>query len=252
MRLSGTTALVTGASSGIGAATAAALAAAGAHPLLAGRDPARLHGVARRTGGVPVEADLASDEDVEATARRALDALDVRGGIDVLVNNAGLGWSGPLPTMTDADITRLTAVNLLAPIRLTRRLVPCLADRGGHIVFVTSIAGCTGVAGEAVYAATKAGLQVFADSLRQELRGAGVGVSVVVPGVIATPFFERRGTPYHRSWPRPVPAERVAEAVVGAVERDRAEVFVPRWMRLPARLSGAAPAVYRTLAGRYG
>lgn len=249
MRLSDAVTLVTGASSGIGAATAVALAAAGARPLLVGQDEGRLHDVARRSGGTPITADLACDEGIRVAADRA---LAVAGRVDVLVHNAGLGWAGPVETMADADAARLAAVNLLAPVRLTRRLVPSLAARGGHIVFVTSIAGCTGVPGEAVYAATKAGLHAFADSIRHELSGRGVGVSVVVPGVVATPFFDRRGTPYDRRWPRPVPAERVATAVVRAIERDRAEVFVPAWMRLPARLHGGAPAMFRALAGRFG
>ena len=249
MHLPGSNVLVTGASSGIGAASAVALAAAGCRLLLVGRDEEGLRRTARLTAGTPIVADLARDDGVDSAVTRA---LEVAGHIDVLVNNAGLGWAGPIEAMPDAEVARLASVNLLAPVRLSRRLVPALATRRGHLVFVTSIAGCTGVPGEAVYAATKAGLHAFADSLRPELRERGVGVSVVVPGVVATPFFDRRGTPYDRGWPRPVPPERVARAVVEAVERDRAEVFVPRWMRLPARLHGGAPGFFRVLAGRFG
>ena len=79
-----------------------------------------------------------------------------------------------------------------------------------------------------------------------------VGVSVIVPGVVDTPFFDRRGRPYGRSAPAPIPAERVARAVVNAVSRDRELVFVPRWMRFPAWLHGTAPRTFRVLAGRFG
>jgi short-subunit dehydrogenase len=242
MRISGVTVLVTGASSGIGAATARAVAAAGGRTVLTGRDGDRLAAVAKDTGGVVIAADL--------TQRAGLDLAEP---IDVLVNNAGVGWAGPFEEMTEADIDRLIAVNLAAPIRLTRALVPGMAERGrGHVVFVASIAGATGVRHEAVYAATKAGVIFFAESLRYELAGTGVGVSVVVPGVVDTPFFDRRSRPYDRRRPAPIPAERVARTVVAAIERGRAEVYQPGWMRFPARLRGGAPSLFRRLAGRYG
>ncbi len=93
---------------------------------------------------------------------------------------------------------------------------------------------------------------MFVDGLRDELHGSGVGASLVTPGAIDTPFFERRGTPYDRSWPRPLPPARVAEAVVRAIETDRAEVTVPGWLSLAARARAAAPGLYRALATRFG
>ncbi|GAA0400597.1 SDR family NAD(P)-dependent oxidoreductase [Microbispora corallina] len=242
MDLAGARVLVTGASSGIGAATAEAMARRGARLALAGRDAARLAGVAERTGGRALPGDLTAD---------AADLAARAGPVDVLVANAGEGWSGPLTVMPDGTLERLVAVNLTAPMRLTRLLLPAMAERGrGHLVYVASIAGALGVREEAVYAATKAGLLAFAESLRYEARG--VGVTVVLPGVVDTPFFERRGRPYTRSRPAPVPPERVAAAVVAAVERGRAEVYVPGWLRVPARLRGAAPGTFRALARRFG
>jgi short-subunit dehydrogenase len=252
MRLDGAMALVTGASSGIGAATAAALAAAGASLLLSGRDEARLAEVAGRTGGIPLACDLAAPGGAAALARQALAAAS-GGGIDILVNNAGLGWAGPVGETPAAKVTELATVNLAAPMELTRQLVPGMIERGrGGVVFVSSIAGVTGVRGEAVYAATKAGLAAFAESLSYELRGHGVGVSVIVPAVIDTPFFSRRGRPYGRARPAPVPAERVATAIVSALVHERPVVYVPRWMRIPAWLHGAAPGTFRALAARFG
>jgi short-subunit dehydrogenase len=218
------------------------MARAGARLVLAGRDRRRLDAVAAETGGRAVVGDLTTD-----TAGLASDA----GPVDVLVSNAGTGWAGPLAGMPAEAIERLVDVNLTVPILLTRLLVPGMVERGGgHVVFVASIAGAVSVRDEAVYSATKAGLIVFAEGLRHELRE--VGVSVVLPGVVDTPFFERRGTPYARRWPRPITPERVARAVVSAVERDRAECYVPGWLRVPSRFRGAAPGVFRALSGRFG
>ncbi len=252
MRLDGAVALVTGGSSGIGAAAARALAAAGARPLIAGRDPARLQAVAQETGGLALAADLAAADGPAELAEAARQAAGP-GGIDVLVNNAGIGWAGPIEQMTAEQAASLIAVDLTAPIQLTRLLVPGMVARGhGHVVFVSSIAGATGVRGEAVYSAVKAGLGCFAESIAYELAGRGVGVSVIVPGVIDTPFFERRGRPYDRRRPAPLPPQRVARALVGAVERNQSVVFVPRWMRFPAWLHGALPGTFRRLAARFG
>jgi short-subunit dehydrogenase len=243
VELRGATCLVTGASSGIGRATALRLSREGARVVALGRDRAALEGLgAWRL----VVADLAQP----GAARRAAQET---GEVDVVVNNAGIGWAGPFMDMPADEIERLVAVNLLAPVALTRALVPAMVARGdGHVVNVCSIVAHTGGRGEAVYAATKGALAAFTESLRLELAGSGVGVSLVTPGVIDTPFFERRGAAYARRWPRPVPAERVAGAVVAAIERGRAEVFVPGWLAGPARLRGAAPGLFRRLAGRFG
>ncbi|WP_214415836.1 SDR family NAD(P)-dependent oxidoreductase [Sphaerisporangium fuscum] len=248
MRLTGARVLITGASSGVGAATARLMAGTGARLLLAGRDRARLEAVAAEAGGQPLVADLTTD--VAALAERA-------GHVDVLVNNAGAGWAGPFQRMPATAVDALVDVNLAAPIRLTRLLLPAMVEAGrGHVAFVASIAGAIGVGHEAVYSATKAGLLVFAEALRDELRPipsrGGVGVSVVLPGVVDTPFFERRGTPYGRRRPVPIPPQRVARAIVAAIEHDRPETYVPAWLRLPARLRGAAPGPFRRLATALG
>ena len=250
MRLEGSIALVTGASSGIGRALSPLLAARGASLALAGRDAAALAEIAERTGGQPLTADLASPGGAERLAGLVLERF---GRVDLLVSNAGAGWAGDLVAMPLETADRLLALNLVAPVRLTRLLLPGMLERGsGHLVYVTSIAGATGVAREAVYAATKAGLATFADSVREEVAGSGVTVSVVVPGVVDTPFFDRRGSAYDRSWPPPIRPERVARALLRAISSDRAEVFAPAWVRVPARLKGAAPGVYRRLALRFG
>lgn len=244
--IQGAVALVTGASSGIGAEIATRLRGAGAEVIVHGRDWARLHALAARIGAHPITADLARSDDVDRLAAATLDRTAGRGVI--LVANAGIGWAGPFAEMDADDAARLIEVNLAAPIRLTRALLPHMDH--GYLVYVTSIAGRTGVAGEAVYSATKAGLDAFAESLRYELRGIRVGV--VVPGVIDTPFFANRGRPYTRRSPRPIPAGVVAEATVDMIRRDRAEVYRPGWLRTPVAVRGLAPRTYRRLAGRFG
>lgn len=250
VELEGAVCLVTGASSGIGRATALRLADRGSTLLVLGRDRRALDEVARAISGRAIVADLAHPDQADRAAREALEAY---GRVDVLVNNAGFGWAGRFPDMDLEVAERLVAVNLLGPIRVTRVLLPPMLERGrGHIVNVASIAGHVGVRDEAVYAATKAGVIAFTESLRYDLGGTGIGVSLVTPGVIATPFFERRGRPYDRKRPRPVPAERVADAVVRAIARNKPEVFVPRWFAFPAWLRGAWPSLYRALQSRFG
>ncbi len=246
MQLSGRSALVTGASSGIGRATAIALARRGVTVWATGRDEQALAELTARTGGSWLAADLGVAGEAERVARWA-------GTVDLLVNNAGIGWAGAFATMDSARAEELFRVNLLVPIRLVELVLPGMLERGvGHVVNVASISGHVGVRHEAVYSATKAGLIAFSESLRYELDGSGVAVSVVSPGAVRTAFFEREGRTYDRSVPRLIGPERVAEAIVDAVERDLPEVFVPRWMGFPARLRGALPGLYRRLAGRFG
>jgi short-subunit dehydrogenase len=250
MRLVGAVALVTGASSGIGAATAAALARAGARLILTGRDEDRLASVAAQTGAIALSADLAEPDGPDQLIKSALAEA---GRIDVLICNAGAGWAGPIGDLSGSKATELIAVNLLAPVQLARLVAPGMAERGtGRLIFVSSIAGRTGVRNEAVYAATKAGVNYLAESLGYELAGTGAGVSLVLPGVVDTPFFRSRGRPYDRRLPAPIPPERVARAILQAAQRDLDVVFVPGWLRFPAWLHGTSPRTFRWLAGRFG
>ena len=241
---------MTGASSGIGAATARALSSRGAAVLAAGSDAGRTAAVAAEVGGAALVHDLRDPAGPGALAQAAEGA---HGRVDVLVNNAGVGWAGAFETMPEDAIGTLVAVDLQAAMLLARRLLPGMAARGrGHIVCVGSVAGHAGGRNEAVYAACKAGLAAFTEALRQEHAGDGLGFSVVIPGPVETPFFDRRGTPYGRTRPRPVTAGRVADAIVDAIVRERAQVAVPAWLELPMRLRGAAPEAYRPLVDRFG
>ena len=117
---------------------------------------------------------------------------------------------------------------------------------------VGSIAGALGVPQESVYAATKAGLMTFAESVRGELHDRGVGVLVLVPGVVDTGFYAHRDAAYGRGFPRPLPPERVARAMVRGLRRDAAETVVPGWLRVPMIVRAVAPQAYRRTAARWG
>jgi NAD(P)-dependent dehydrogenase (short-subunit alcohol dehydrogenase family) len=236
--------LITGGSSGIGAATAEAFAARGYLVAVTGRDVTALDRVAGLTGGVSVPGDLRDP----GGPRRVVDAAAAAlGGLDVVVSNAGVGWAGSFMEMTEKELDELLDVNLRAPAHVVHAALAHLRPETGHLVFVGSIAGLLGVAGETWYSATKAGVAMLADVLRAELHAEHIGLSLVIPGVVATPYFDRRQAPYQRRFPRPIAAQVVADAIVDAVEHQRDTVIVPEWLGWPARLKAAFPALYRKL-----
>ncbi|HET7173377.1 MAG TPA: SDR family NAD(P)-dependent oxidoreductase [Nocardioidaceae bacterium] len=248
MRLRGTRAVVTGASAGIGRATALELARRGCTPVLVARDRARLQALADSTGGEVTPCDLADDTAVGELVDQVLSA----GVPDIVVNNAGIGLFGAAADLTDEALRRLLAVNVTAPLLLTSALLPQMLQRGsGHLVFVSSIAARLGVAHEAAYAASKAALDVYAAGLAAELPRQGVRVTTVVPGVVDTEFFVRRGAAYARRFPPPISAERVARRLADAVEHDRSDVVIPGWLRVPIAVRGLAPGLYTALAARF-
>ncbi|GHD29942.1 oxidoreductase [Streptomyces violarus] len=239
--------LVTGASSGIGAATARRFAMDGWQLLLNGRDRRCLEQTASGTSALVLPADLAAPGGPRLLAQSALHAT---GRIDVLFAGAGIGWTGPFAAMPHTDIDRVLALDLNATLHLVREVLPSMIAAGrGRVVLLGSVAGCVGVREEAVHSAAKAGLAAFADALRQELRGTGVGVTFVVPGRVGP---TGRGGPYDRVTPRPVSPGCVAREVWEAVRQDRDEAYAPTWRTLPARIRTLAPALYRRLLNPFG
>jgi NAD(P)-dependent dehydrogenase (short-subunit alcohol dehydrogenase family) len=184
--LTGTVALITGATSGIGRATALRLAAAGAHVLAGGRDPARGEAVvaAVRAGGGKADflpADLSDASSARALARGAIEAGG--GRVDILVNNAGIFPAGPTPDMTETDIDAVFAVNVKVPFVLVGELAPAMAARGkGAIINVGTMAAEFGIAGMALYGASKAALNLLTKAWAAEFGRAGVRVNAVNPG----------------------------------------------------------------------
>jgi len=254
MEIEGAVVLVTGASRGIGRATAELLARRGARVVCAGRDRAALESVAAAVGGTALVADL---REVDAPDRLVRQARHAHGRLDAVIANAGIGHVGPVAEMTAEQVAALVDVNVRGTFLLARAAVAAFADQAAAgdsrqraLCFVGSIAGAVGVPGESVYSATKAAVQSFAVLLGEEVRGTGIAVSTVLPGVVDTEFLARRGQAYDRRFPRPMPVARAARVVVTAVERGAARRIEPRWLAVPARLAGVAPALYRALARR--
>jgi short-subunit dehydrogenase len=238
--LAGSTALVTGATGGIGEAIAHALAARGARLLVSGRREAELARLAEDLGAQAVLSDLAVAEDVERLAAAGVDA-----GVELLIANAALPASGTLSELSQAQIDRMLDVNLRAPIALARTLSVGMVERGrGHLVFVSSLSGKTASPASSIYSATKFGLRGFAFGLREDLRGTGVGVSVIAPGFIRDAgMFAKTNVTLPPGVGTRSPAD-VAAAVVRAIETNRAEIDVaPLGVRAGAALGAVAPGL---------
>lgn len=232
MKWEGATAVITGASRGIGAAVARRAAAQGARVGLIARSTADLNAVLHDLPGVAAAA-TADVTDRDQLADALDDLRRQLGDTDILVNSAGLGAYGPFATSSVDEAEQLMRVNYFGAVNAIGLVLPdMLARRRGHIVTVGSISGRVAVPLEATYVATKFAVVGFSEALALELGPHGIGVSIVNPGPVDTDFFSRRGHAYERGFPRQVPADRVARAVIAAVERERAEVAVPRWLRL--------------------
>jgi len=189
--LSGMTALVTGASGGIGSAIAKALVAQGAKVALSGTREDALKAVAAEIGGdtVIVPCNLGDSEAVEGLIPAAVEALG--GKLDILVNNAGVTRDGLIMRMKDEDWDQVISVNLEAAFRLIRAATrPMMKARFGRVITITSIVGTTGNPGQANYAASKAGLVGMSKALAQELASRNVTVNCVAPGFIASAMTE--------------------------------------------------------------
>jgi short-subunit dehydrogenase len=238
MQLQGRTALVTGATGGIGQAIARALAARGATLVLTGRQTGVLGQLARELYAQVLAVDLAD--------RAALDRLiDRTAEVDVLIANAALPASGRIDEIEPGRIDAALDVNLRAPILLARSLAPGMVARGrGHLVFINSLSGKVAAPRSALYSATKFGLRGFAQCLRQDLHGTGVGVSTIFPGFIRDAgMFAKSGATLPRGVGTRSP-DQVAAAVVTAIERDRGELDVaPIGLRVGALVGGVAPAM---------
>ncbi len=242
-------AVVTGGSRGIGRAIAEHAVARGARVGLVARDRATLRSTLDALGGSDAGAVAVADVADRTELDEALaELVGVLGPPDILVNNAGLGAAGPVASLPVEAIERVMAINYLGTVYATKALLPGMLERRrGHIVNIASVAGRFAAPGEAAYSATKFAVVGFSQSLALELHGTGVGVSLIDPGPVDTGFSGTREDDYERRWPRPVPASRVAAAVMGAVERGRFEVFVPPWYRAAGAFQAALSGVLRVV-----
>jgi clavulanate-9-aldehyde reducatase len=227
--------LITGASSGIGRATAHAFAAQGARLALLARRISTLEEVCAelepyRVPVVLAPADVTDSDQLAAAVDRVYDAF---GCIDILINNAGVTMGGPHQNLAEERLRQMLAVNIYGPLRLTQLVLPgMLRQRGGHIVNVGSVMGLISPPGAAAYAATRAAVRAFSESLRREVRGTGIGVSTVMPGWTKTEMVQ------HIDWSElrragllsvlaTLDEARVpAQAIVYAVRYSRREILL--------------------------
>ncbi|TME26090.1 MAG: SDR family NAD(P)-dependent oxidoreductase [Chloroflexi bacterium] len=243
MQLNGARVIVTGASSGIGRAIALEFARRGARVALAARSEQALHELAteiRGQGGeaIVIPSDVTIAAEVERMAKETIRAL---GGIDVLLNNAGVGLNATIADASGSDVEALFRLNVLAAADVIRAVIPIMrAQRSGMIINISSVAGRIVVPRIGYYSASKFALTAIGDALRMEEGHHGIRVMNVFPGTTRSSFGKNRlgasGSLPHQRMPA-VPAEKVARRIATAVERNRSSVYVS-W--IPDRLGVAA------------
>lgn len=253
--MSGRSVLVTGAGSGIGAATARAFADEGDRVALLDRDGSAARAragelEARGARVLAIEGDVTRPDDCQAVVRRLRGAW---GGIDVLVASAGITQVGRALDTDEAVLRRVFEVNFFGAVHCALAALPSLLERRGRIVVISSVAGFAPLATRSGYAASKHALHGFFDSLRAEHRGDGLGVTLVCPYYVRTSIGEHALGPHgelgglRNGVGREIEPERVANAIVRGVARERDLLLVPGRSHLAWWISRLAPGLYERL-----
>lgn len=242
--LAGRTVAITGAARGIGAATAEELVRRGALVLLGDLDATAVQELATRLGDRAVAAPLDVTDQASYEAFLAVGEKAFARPLDALVNNAGVMWVGAFDEEPESAMRRMMEVNYFGVVRGTRLVLPAMrARRSGHVVTVTSMAARIGPPGEATYCATKHAVDGWITAVREEIRGSGVDLTLVMPVVVDTPLAAGTSS---GGMPRLQPSE-VATAIADALERPRFEVFVPERVAVLSRAFGVLPQRARDL-----
>ncbi|GIV97985.1 MAG: short-chain dehydrogenase [Herpetosiphonaceae bacterium] len=256
MRIEGAVVLITGASSGIGLATARAFSASGARVALAARSAQALEDLVQELGGASVALALPCDvSDPVAAAELVTRTVEVFGGLDVLVNNAGIGHYGSLIDAPWTEIEQVFATNLFGPIHLIRAAVPVMRRRGGGVIInVSSVNGRRALPLMAAYSASKYALNGIADALRVELSRDRIAVVTLLPGAVRTRFntalLGKPPSGGRRGGPFPSSPERVARRIVDLARHPRPIAYVTFRDRLWVWLSLLAPRLVDLMLGR--
>ena len=242
-------ALITGASSGIGRAIALELAARHASLVLVARREARLievqTDVVQRGGQAQL---VVGDVTNSADRLRAIELCGTQlGGIDVLINNAGIGGLGPFADGEASRLQRILDVNFVAPVELIRLVLPLLRESRGAIVNMGSVLGHCAVPHKSEYCASKFALHGFSDALRAELSRDGIQVTLISPSTTASEFFDRVDGAVPQKRRRGMSPAKVAQATIRAAERGTSEVILP----LEGKLLVLANRIWPSMVNRF-
>lgn len=235
--------LITGASSGLGAALAEAYAAPGVRLSLTGRSTERLAAVAAacNTRGAETSTSVFDVTDRDAARRWVQDAAD-QAPLDLLVANAGISAGTGSGGETAAQARAIFAVNVDGVANTVLPAIDCMQPRGqGQIAIIASLAGFIGVPGAPAYCASKAAVRVWGESLRGELAASGIGVSVICPGFVRTPMTDRNPFPM----PFLMEPEKAARIIVSGLARNHARIAFPWPLYAAVRMLGALPTGLR-------
>lgn len=263
MRLANKITVITGAASGIGRALAIALARRGCHLALVDRDAAGLRETRSALTGMRTSLHRLDVTDREAVAALPQAVLSAQGGVDLLINNAGVALGGRFADISEEDFDWLFAVNFHAPVRLTRAFLPLLAERPqARIVNISSVYGLIAPPGQSAYAASKFALRGFSQALGHELAGTGIGVTTVHPGGVLTRIADSARAPASASEADiaafraaanallRMPPERAGEIIARGIERDRRRILVGVDAKLVALIERIAPVSYWRILAR--
>lgn len=253
MNFKGKIILITGASSGIGRSTAILLAKRGAKLILISRNKEKLDHLSSelQNFNVPTyfyECDVSDKSQVNKISKLILEKF---GSVDILINNAGFGIFGPVSKLTTEEIESQMATNYFGMIYFIKNFLPAMINKkSGHIVNVASVAASFGLPGMASYCASKFAMLGFSEGLKHEIKGTGVGITVVSPIMVKTNFFDH---PSFQNIPKYSPIsispETVAKAILRAANSPRLEIIVPGFVRAAVWIKNTFPYLINPVLG---